>query len=113
MQQAALAGADIVSGSQAHRPQVYTFAGAEQKQFIHFGLGNLFFDQILLGNDCDKGFVDRHVVYDGKYISTEMLSIIFPNFLQPVWMTPQERGYFLGTLYKYSDIYRNSLIDQP
>jgi len=113
MQQAALAGADIVSGSQAHRPQVYTFAGTEQKQFIHFGLGNLFFDQILLGNDCDKGFVDRHVVYDGKYISTEMLSIIFPNFLQPVWMTPQERGYFLGTLHKYSDIYRNSLIDQP
>ncbi|HSN95478.1 MAG TPA: CapA family protein [Anaerolineaceae bacterium] len=112
-QQAALAGADIVSGSQAHRPQVYTFAGTEQKQFIHFGLGNLFFDQILLGNDCDKGFVDRHVIYDGKYISTEMLSIILPNFLQPVWMTPQERGYFLGTLHKYSDIYRNTLNEQP
>jgi hypothetical protein len=113
MLQAALAGADIVSGSQAHRPQVYTFSGAEQRQFIHFGLGNLFFDQILLGNDCDKGFVDRHVIYDGKYISTELLTIIFPNFLQPVWMTPQEQSYFLGTLHTYSDMYRNSATNQP
>ena len=113
MQQAALAGADIVSGSQAHRPQVYTFSGPAQQQFIHFGLGNLFFDQILLGNDCDRAFVDRHVVYDGKYISSEMLSIIFPNFLQPVWMTPKERVFFLGTLHKYSDIYRNSLTNKP
>ncbi len=111
MQQAALAGADIVSGSQAHRPQVYTFTGAEQKQFIHFGLGNLFFDQILLGNDCDRGFVDRHVVYDGKYISTELLSIIFPNFLQPIWMNEEERSFFLGTLHKYSDIYQASLAE--
>jgi poly-gamma-glutamate synthesis protein (capsule biosynthesis protein) len=108
MQQAALAGADIVSGSQAHRPQIYTFAGAGQRQFLHFGLGNLFFDQILLGNDCDKGFVDRHVIYDGKYISTELLTIIFPNFLQPVWMNDQERNLFLGTLHKYSDIYQAS-----
>ncbi len=109
LQQAALAGADIVSGSQAHRPQIYTFAGSKQQQFIHFGLGNLFFDQILLGNDCDKGFVDRHVIYDGQYISTELLTIIFPNFLQPVWMNDQEREYFLGTLHKYSDNYRASL----
>lgn len=111
MQQAALAGADIVSGSQAHRPQVYTFAGEGQQQFIHFGLGNLFFDQILLGNDCDKGFVDRHVIHDGQYISTELLTIIFPNFLQPVWMNDQERDLFLGTLHKYSDIYRVSLAE--
>ena len=110
-QQAALAGADIVSGSQAHRPQIYAFAGAEQKQFIHFGLGNLFFDQILLGNDTDKGFVDRHVIYDGKYISTELLTIIFPNFLQPVWMNDQERDFFLGTLHKFSDMYEASLAE--
>lgn len=113
MQQAALAGADIVSGSQAHRPQIYSFAGSQQKQFIHFGLGNLFFDQILLGNDCEKGFLDRHVIYDGKYISTELLTIIFPNFLQPVWMTPQERALFLGTLHAFSDRYRVALSSQP
>ncbi|MEA4812772.1 MAG: CapA family protein [Anaerolineaceae bacterium] len=105
MQQAALAGADIVSGSQAHRPQIYAFYGPEKNHFVHFGLGNLFFDQILLGNDCDKGFVDRHVIYNGKYISTEMLTIILPDFLQPTWMNEQERSLFLGTLHKYSDIF--------
>src|SRR5204862_1605829 len=39
----AQAGATIVSGSQAHYPQSMTFVGGS---FVHYGLGNLFFDQM-------------------------------------------------------------------
>ena len=59
------AGATIVSGSQAHHPMVMEFYGGS---FIHYGLGNLFFDQmynetypILQGTR--KEFIDRHVFY--------------------------------------------------
>jgi poly-gamma-glutamate synthesis protein (capsule biosynthesis protein) len=54
------AGADIVSGSQAHQPQSFEFL---QNGFIHYGLGNLFFDQWHLCVDfaCDDAFIDRHV----------------------------------------------------
>jgi poly-gamma-glutamate synthesis protein (capsule biosynthesis protein) len=38
----AQAGAVIVSGSQAHQPHGMAF---EQDSFLHYGLGNLFFDQ--------------------------------------------------------------------
>ena len=39
----AQAGAVIVSGSQAHCPQTYSIQGGT---FIHYGLGNLWFDQM-------------------------------------------------------------------
>ena len=37
------AGATMVSGSQAHYPHIMEFRG---ESFIHYGLGNLFFDQM-------------------------------------------------------------------
>ena len=49
------AGATIVSGSQAHQPHVYEFRG---DSFIHYGLGNLFFDQLGWYDDSDKAFLD-------------------------------------------------------
>ena len=57
---AAKMGAVIVSGSQSHFPQSMTLYG---DTFIHFGLGNLFFDQMY--GDNPKEFIDRHVFYDG------------------------------------------------
>ena len=60
-------GASIVSGSQAHYAQMMEFYDGA---FIHYGLGNLFFDQM---GDQDwmppgirREFFDRYVVYDGK-----------------------------------------------
>ena len=45
------AGAAIVSGSQAHFPQGFAFhAGA----YVHYGLGNLFFDQFNRRDDAGK-----------------------------------------------------------
>jgi len=51
------AGAVIVSGSQAHHPQAFDFRGSA---FIHYGLGNLFFDQTQI-LEYKQEFVDRHV----------------------------------------------------
>jgi poly-gamma-glutamate synthesis protein (capsule biosynthesis protein) len=51
----AAAGADIVSGSQAHQPHGFAF---EDGAYIHYGLGNLFFDQ---WHYCDTMPVMMHL----------------------------------------------------
>jgi poly-gamma-glutamate synthesis protein (capsule biosynthesis protein) len=103
----AAAGATIVSGSQAHYPQAMTFAG---ESFVHYGLGNLFFDQMSY-QFPDTGeftyrtrdeFLDRHVFYNGKYISTELLTAELEDHSRPRPMTPAERIEFLTTYFKVS-----------
>jgi poly-gamma-glutamate synthesis protein (capsule biosynthesis protein) len=98
----ATAGATIVSGSQAHQPHGFAF---EDGSFIHYGLGNLFFDQYHYCVDyaCDDAFIDRHVFYDGQYISTELITIRFVDFARPRLMTPEEREHFLDIIFKASD----------
>ncbi len=97
----AAAGATIVSGSQAHQPHGFAF---ENGSFIHYGLGNLFFDQYHYCVDyaCDDAFIDRHVFYDGQYISTELITIRFVDFARPRLMTPEEREHFLEIIFKTS-----------
>jgi len=97
-QRMAAAGAVIVSGSQAHHPQAVTF---RQGAFVHYGLGNLFFDQ-MQGNNR-KGLVDRHIFYDGQYISTELYTTMLEDYAQPRPMTPQERAKFLQALFDASE----------
>ena len=89
------AGATIVQGSQAHYPQTMEFYDGT---FVHYGLGNLFFDQ--MGDDSAefptrREFMDRHVFYDGRYISTELLTTLLEDYSRPRPMTPQERATFL------------------
>ncbi len=97
----AKAGATIVSGSQAHQPHGFSFDGGA---FIHYGLGNLFFDQYhyCAYNACDDAFIDRHVFYDGRYISTELITIRFVDFAKPRLMTPEERAHFLDIIFNAS-----------
>ena len=97
----AAAGATIVSGSQAHQPHGFAF---ENGSYIHYGLGNLFFDQFHYCVDyaCDDAFIDRHVFYDGRYISTELITIRFVDFARPRLMTPEERAHFLEIIFKAS-----------
>ncbi len=92
------AGAVIVSGSQAHQPQGMEFY---DKTFIHYGLGNLFFDQYnqCQNSSCNDAFIDRHVFYDGRYISTEMLTIRFVDYARSRPMTSEERVNFLVTIF--------------
>jgi hypothetical protein len=94
------AGAVIVSGSQAHQPQ-----GIEIKDdsFIHHGLGNLFFDQIYeIPPNTATAFIDRHIFYNGKHISTELLTIKFVDFARARPMTEGERADLLRKVFQAS-----------
>jgi hypothetical protein len=94
------AGADIVSGSQGHYAQAMEF---DNGSFLHYGIGNLFFDQMGYTNPSNgvrttntrREFLDRHVFYDGKYIGTELLTAMLYDYAQPRPMTPEEREAFL------------------
>ncbi len=97
--QMAEAGAVIVSGSQAHQPQGMEFLNGA---FIHYGLGNLFFDQYTLCPACGQGLIDRHVFYDGRYISTELLPIQFIDYARPRPMTSEEANNLLQALFSAS-----------
>ncbi len=94
-------GASIVSGSQAHQPHGFVF---EQGAFIHYGLGNLFFDQFHYCADyaCDNAFIDRHVFYAGQHISTELLPIKFVDLARPRLMTSEEAARFLKIIFTAS-----------
>ena len=92
------AGAKIVSGSQSHHPQAMEFYN---DGFIHYGLGNLFFDQMdELGTrqEC----IDRHVIYNGRHISTEILTFMLEDYAQPRPMTTEERRVLLKSLFSAS-----------
>ncbi len=93
------AGAVIVSGSQAHQPQAMEF---DEGAFVHYGLGNLFFDQYYEGLPNRQAFIDRHVFYGGRYISTELLSIMFIDYARPRPMTAPERLDLLTTIFDVS-----------
>jgi hypothetical protein len=95
------AGALIVSGSQAHQPHgMEFFEGA----FLHYGLGNLFFDQFGFCPElgCDDAFIDRHVIYDGRYIATELIPIKFVDWARPRPMTEEESARFLQVIFSAS-----------
>ena len=81
------AGATAVSGSQGHHAQGFDFHNGA---FIHYGLGNLFFDQMdQLGTR--QTFVDTYVIYDNQLISVELWTGLIENYARPRDMTPQER----------------------
>ncbi len=95
------AGAVIVSGSQAHHPMIMEFY---KDSFIHYGLGNLFFDQmwvdtVTIPHATRKEFIDRYVFYNGKLISSELLTSYLEDYAQPRPMTEEERLDFLKTIF--------------
>jgi poly-gamma-glutamate synthesis protein (capsule biosynthesis protein) len=96
---AAEAGAVIVSGSQAHQPQAFEF---NSDALIHYGLGNLFFDQYEISFPTRQGFIDRHVFYKGEHIGSELLTILFIDYARPRPMTPDERDDLLRAVFSAS-----------
>jgi poly-gamma-glutamate synthesis protein (capsule biosynthesis protein) len=85
------AGAVVVQGSQAHQPQGFDF---DSGAFIDYGLGNLFFDQMqTLGTRQE--FIDRHVFYDGRHLSVELLTAMLEEYARPRPMTLEERRALL------------------
>jgi poly-gamma-glutamate synthesis protein (capsule biosynthesis protein) len=93
---AAESGAIIVSGSQAHQPHAFEFhSGA----FLHYGLGNLFFDQVGTDEATGEAFMDRHVIYNGKHISTELITIVFIDLARSRLASLEERRALLAKVF--------------
>jgi hypothetical protein len=93
------AGAVLVSGSQAHFAQAMEFHNGV---FIHYGLGNLFFDQMqhyydngVSSTDIRREFLDRYVFYGDRLVSIELLTAVLEDYSKPRPMTPEERSAFL------------------
>ena len=101
-------GASVVSGSQAHYAQKMEFHG---DAFIHYGLGNMFFDQMGDQSWMPKGirrvFLDRYVIYDGKLISVELIPAMMEDYASPRPMTDAEKPGFLEEYYYYSGWVQN------
>jgi hypothetical protein len=93
------AGAVIVSGSQAHHPQAFGF---DEEALIHHGLGNLFFDQLDVSSGARQGFIDRHVFYNGRHVSTELLTIWFVDYARARPMSTGEREQLLKAVFRAS-----------
>lgn len=100
----AAAGATAVSGSQGHHAQGFDFHNGA---FIHYGLGNLFFDQMNnLGTR--QTFVDTYVIYDNQLISIDLWTGLIENYARPRDMTPQERTAVLTATFNASEWKENN-----
>jgi poly-gamma-glutamate synthesis protein (capsule biosynthesis protein) len=92
------AGAAAVSGSQGHHAQGFDFHNGA---FIHYGLGNLFFDQMQsLG--LRQSFIDTYVIYDGRLLSVELFTTLIEDFCCPRLMTAEEREQVLTAVFQAS-----------
>jgi hypothetical protein len=92
----AAAGAVIVSGSQSHFPQTFSVRNGS---LIHFGLGNLFFDQYYISQGTRTAFIDRHVFYGGRYLGAELITIIFEDNARARLMNAEEREALLTEVF--------------
>lgn len=91
------AGAVIVSGSQAHYSQ--TMKPMKDK-FIHYGLGNLFFDQMdtpVVGTKQE--FLDKYIFYDGRLLNVKLITALLTDYARPRLMTENERREFLMEIF--------------
>jgi poly-gamma-glutamate synthesis protein (capsule biosynthesis protein) len=92
------AGADIVTGVQSHVPQAVEFG---EGGLILYGLGNFFFDQ-MWSQATREGLIARHTIYDGRHLSTQLLTTILEDFAQPRWATEAEHQALLRRVFTAS-----------
>ncbi len=92
-------GADIVIGTAEHKPQIVEFHPTTRgdEVMLHFGLGNLFFDQDFWGNK--RFFMDTLYIYDGDLKSVEIFPGIIEDLGRPRLMTLEERENFLHFMF--------------
>ena len=91
------AGAVVVSGSQAHYSQTMLPA---KDRFIHYGLGNLFFDQMdtpVKGTSLE--FLDKYVFYEGRLLNVQLITTVLTDFARPRLMDESERTEFLDEIF--------------
>ncbi len=95
-------GADVVLGTQAHWPQTFEFYTAPdgREAFIHYGLGNLFFDQT--GGAYTQFFMDEFLIHDGQLLGVSLHPGLIEDLARPRWMTPDEANDFLIVIFRES-----------
>ena len=93
------AGADVVSGSQAHVPH-----GVElfDDSIITYGLGNLFFDQYTTYEWGGEAVLAIHTIYQGEYIHTELVPIAFVDYAKPVFASESLGKLILDMMFQAS-----------
>jgi poly-gamma-glutamate synthesis protein (capsule biosynthesis protein) len=92
------AGAVVVQGSQAHQAQTLEFY---DDTFIHYGLGNFFFDQMWsLGTRQE--FVDRLTFYNGRLLNVKLHTALLEEYGRPRPMNAGERAEFLQMIFALS-----------
>ncbi len=89
------AGADIVTGVQSHVPQGMEFTDGK---LVLYGLGNLYFDQ-MWGQTTREGMIVKHTIYNGRHISTQILTTLLYDYGQPRWTSRQERASLLERVF--------------
>ncbi len=92
-------GADVVIGTQAHKPQTFEFYNSRrgEEAFIHYGLGNLFFDQPFWGNM--RFFMDELFIYEGRLLTVDLFTGIIDDLARPRPMDAYERENFLAFMF--------------
>ncbi len=93
-------GADVVLGTAAHKPQTYEFFPTNRGEivFIHYGMGNLYFDQPFWGNM--RFFMNTLYLYEGVVRGVEIFPGIIEDAGRPRLMTPEERENFLFFMFR-------------
>lgn len=89
------AGADVVTGSQAHQPQAVEFLAGRP---IFYGLGNLFFDQAW-SDATRQSLIVRHTVYEGRLIAVELIPTVMDDAWQPRLADGEERAAILRQVF--------------
>lgn len=97
-QAAIRAGADVVTGSQAHQPQAIEFYDGKP---IFYGLGNLFFDQIW-SEATRQGLIVRHLIYDGRLLASQVLPTVMDEDYQTRLAGPEKQQAILQTVFEAS-----------
>jgi len=95
-------GVHILTGVQSHVPQAMEPYGEEDEGgsgMILYGLGNLFFDQ-MWSWETRTELMARHTIYEGRLISTEILTAVLEDYAQPRWAEPEERREILERIFE-------------
>ncbi len=93
------AGAAAVSGSQGHHAMGFGF---HQGVFIHYGLGNLIFDQPQMVG-TEQTFIDVYTIYNGRLLNVDLWTGMIEYLSRPRAMSPTERQQLLESTFQASD----------
>lgn len=88
-------GADVVIGTAQHQPMSIDLYPTRRGEiaYIHYGLGNLFFDQEIWGQR--RFFMDTVYVYDGRLLAVELFPGIIDGRARPRLLEGEDRFNFL------------------